>query len=442
MERITLSLDRGKSYLLGLSGGADSVCLFHLLKMGGYSFSAAHVNHGIRGAEADRDEEFCRKLCADSGVELHILHRDVPALAKESGTSLEEAARNVRYSFFEEIMREKNIPVLLTAHNADDNAETLLLSLVRGCSPSGACGIAPTRKLGFGVVERPILACGKKDIVAFCRENSFDFVTDSTNADVSYPRNRIRQNILPELEAINPEFLAAFARFTELARADSEFLDREAEKFAENLILAEIASLPHPVASRAIAIAAHRAGASPEAVHIEKMIEMAKKGSGSLSLPGSVRAECRGGRIVFLSDTREKQTSIYPDYEPIALNFGENIFPHGKLTLVSGELTNDSVQIYKLSTSAHINLDKIKERTCARPRREGDKILIRGMHRSVKKLISERLSHLSLEERRALPVLCCGDEIVWVPGLEVADTYAGTSATVFYISEATNETDS
>jgi tRNA(Ile)-lysidine synthase len=172
------------------------------------------------------------------------------------------------------------------------------------------------------------------------------------------------------------------------------------------------------------------------------MTEMAKKGSGSLSLPGLVRADCRGGRIVFLSDTREKQASIYPDYEPIALNFGENIIPHGKLTLVSGELTNDSVQIYKLSTSAHINLDKIKERTCARPRREGDKILIRGMHRSVKKLISERLSHLSLEERRALPVLCCGDEIVWVPGLEVADTYAGTSATVFYISEATNETDS
>lgn len=442
MERITLSLDRGKSYLLGLSGGADSVCLFHLLKMGGYSFSAAHVNHGIRGAEADRDEEFCRELCRKSGVELHILHRDVPALAKKSGTSLEEAARNVRYSFFEEIMREKNIPVLLTAHNADDNAETLLLSLVRGCSPSGACGIALTRKLGFGVVERPILACGKKDIVAFCRENSFDFVTDSTNADVSYPRNRIRQNILPELEAINPEFLAAFARFTELARADSEILDREAEKYADALILEEITSLPHPVASRALAIAAHRAGASPEAVHIEKMIEMAKKGSGSLSLPGSVRAECRGGRIVFLSDTREKQTSIYPDYEPIALNFGKNIIPHGKLTLVSGELTNDSAQIYNLSTSALINLDRIKGRIYARPRREGDRILLCGMHKSLKKLISEKLSHLSLEERRALPVLCCGEEIVWVPGLEVADTYAGRSATIIYSSEVTNEVDS
>lgn len=435
MTNITLSLDRGKSYLLGLSGGADSVCLFHLLKMGGYSFSAAHVNHGIRGAEADRDEEFCRELCRENGIEFYLLRRDVPALAKESGTSLEEAARNVRYSFFEEIMREKNIPVLLTAHNADDNAETLLLSLVRGCSPSGACGIAPTRKLGFGVVERPILACGKKDIVAFCRENSFDFVTDSTNADVSYPRNRIRQNILPELEAINPEFLAAFARFTELARADSEFLDREAEKYADALILDEIASLPHPVASRALAIAAHRSGASPEAVHIEKMMEMAKKGSGSLSLPGSVRAECRGGKIIFLSNTREKQASIYPDYEPIALNFGENIIPHGKLTLVSGELTNDSAQIYNLSTSALINLDRIKGKIYVRPRREGDRILLCGMHKSLKKLISEKLSCLSLEERRALPVICCGEEIIWVPGLEVADTYAGRSATIIYSSE-------
>ncbi len=435
MKEITLSLGKDQRYLLGLSGGADSVCLFHLLREGGYTFAAAHINHGIRGDEADRDEEFCRALCEKYSVDFHLLRADVPALAKESGKSLEEAARDVRYSFFEDIMRGENIPVLLTAHNADDNAETLLLSLVRGCSPSGACGIAPTRALAYGVAERPLLGFKKKDIVAFCHENSYEFVTDSTNSDISYPRNRIRQNILPELAAINPEFLSAFARFTESARLDSSFLDREAERFTDTLPLSDIASIPYPIASRALGIAAHRAGASPESVHIEKMIGMAKKGSGSISLPGSVRAECRGGRIVFLADSREKRTSAYPDYEPIALNTGENRLPQGKLILVSGELTNDFAQIYNLSTSALINLDRIKGKIYARPRREGDRILIGGMHKSLKKLISEKLSHLSLEERRSLPVITDGEEIVWVPFIGVSDSYRGASHTLCYVAQ-------
>ena len=127
MKAPTLSLDRSKKYLLGLSGGADSVCLFHLLRDGGYDFSAAHINHGIRGEEADRDEAFCRELCKKHSIKLHLLRADVPAEAKAEGESLEEAARRVRYSFFEKVMREGSIDILLTAHNADDNAETLLL---------------------------------------------------------------------------------------------------------------------------------------------------------------------------------------------------------------------------------------------------------------------------------------------------------------------------
>ncbi len=432
MKEFSLSLDKGKKYLLGLSGGADSVCLFHLLLMGGYRFAAAHINHNIRGEEAGRDEDFCRGLCEKHGIEFYSASLDVPAMAKTAGESLEEAARNARYAFFEEVMRAEQIPVLLTAHNADDNAETLLLSLTRGCSPSGAGGIAPQRKLPFGVVERPLLGFAKKDIVDFCNENSFLFVTDRTNSDTSYPRNRIRSNVLPELEAINPAFLAAFARFTESARLDSEFLDREAEKFADTLELSTLASLPYPIASRALALAAHRAGAEPEAFHIEKMIEMAKEGHGSISLPGSVSAEATGGRIVFSAETREKKSSGYPDFEPVTLKIGENPLFQGKLILVNGKQTNVSSQVYNFSTSALINTDKIKGQLYARPRREGDRILIRGMHRSVKKLISEKASHIELSKRRALPVICCGEEIVWVPFLDVADGWHGERSTLTY----------
>ena len=431
MKAFTLPLDLEKSYLLGLSGGADSVCLFHLLLEGGYGFAAAHINHGIRGEEADRDADFCRALCRKHGVSLFEHCADVPAIAKESGKSLEEAARDVRYSFFKETASREGISVLLTAHNADDNAETLLLALTRGCSPSGACGVAPRRELDGLTVERPLLSYSKAEITELCRARGYEFVTDSTNSDISYPRNRVRQNVLPELGAINPKFLAAFLRFTEQARADSEYLDREAEAYA-NATATDIAACPRVIAKRALAIAAHRAGASPESVHVEAMLEMAIRGSGSVSLPGALRAECRAGRIVFSPDTREKDRQIYPGYEPITLREGENPLPSGKLTLVCGKLTNDFSQIYNLSTSAHINPDRIKGRIYARPRREGDRILCDGMHRSVKKLISERLSSLPLEERRSLPVICDGEEIIWIPYLEVADPFRGGGMTLFY----------
>ena len=444
MKEFSLSLDRGKKYLLGLSGGADSVCLFHLLRTGGYDFFAAHINHGIRGEEADSDERFCRRLCDEYKIPFYSVSLDVPAIARERGESLEEAARNLRYAFFEKVMRAEEIEVLLTAHNADDNAETLLLSLTRGCSSSGAGGIASRRELNFGAVERPLLKYSKKEIIDFCLKNSYSFATDRTNADTSYPRNRIRMNILPELEEINPAFLEAFARFTESARLDSEFLDREAEKFTDTLELSTLTSLPHPISSRALAIAAHRAGAEPEAVHIEGMLRMAKEGGGSLSLPGSVRAECRGGRIIFLADSREKPKEIYPSFQPIKLNEGENQLPQGKLILAHGKLTNISAQVYNLSTLALINADKIKGQLYARPRREGDRILIRGMHRSIKKLISEKASHIELSKRRSLPVVCCGNEIVWVPFLDVADGWGGETLTINYCidrSEAKNEAD-
>lgn len=438
MSELKLSLDKEKSYLLGLSGGADSVCLFHLLKEGNYTFSVAHINHGIRGSEADRDEEFCRTLAEENEIKFHLLRADVPALARESGESLEEAARRVRYDFFEQIMREKEIPVLLTAHNADDNAETLLLSLTRGCSPSGACGISRVRPLAYGEVQRPLLGYSKEEIVKFCRGNSYSFMTDSTNSDISYPRNRVRRNILPELSAINPEFLAAFARFTEAQRKDSEYLSAEAEKYAKDLDCNTLTSLPYPIASRALSIAAYRAGANPEAKHVDRMLDLARKKNGSLSLPGGIIAFCEKGKIIFSPECRMPKTerSIYPDYKPIAIQPGENKVGGGTIFLVCCELTKIFAQVYNLSTSTLINLDRIKGQLYARPRREGDRILIGGMHRSVKKLISEKLSNLSLEERRALPVLCCGEEIVWIPGLEVADPYRGATATVYYISEA------
>ncbi len=422
--KFTLSLDKTTKYLLALSGGADSVYLFHLLIENGIYFEAAHINHGIRGNEADRDEEFCRSLAKEHGIEFHLLRADVPAIALERGESLEEAARNVRYDFFEKVMRERSIPLLLTAHNADDNAETLLLALTRGASPSGACGIPRERELAFGRVIRPILSLSKSEIIEHCRKNSYDFVTDSTNSDTSYSRNRIRQNVIPELAAINPQLLSAIARFTEAQKEENELLNELALQYLNKNDFGAIAETPRPIALRALNIAAYRAGARPETLHLHLMLKAAKLG-GSVSLPGGIIFSAEKGKLSFAPECRtpKNERTVYPEYSEITLAEGKNSFGEGKITIVCGELTKDCPSVHNLSISANINLDRIKGQLRARPRREGDKLLIGGVHKSAKKLISEKLSALPLEIRRSLPVITCGEEIVWIPGLPVSDEY-------------------
>ena len=180
--------------LVAYSGGADSGALLNMVlsyaKGSGAPVYAAHINHGIRGAEADRDEEFCRKTAEKYGIEIFVLRADVPAIAKMRKKSVETAAREVRYEFFSKVMLENNIPLLCVAHNADDNLETILFNISRGSGLSGVCGIPRTRKIRGGIMIRPILEISKSDINSYCSENNIEYVTDSTNLDDDYTRNR------------------------------------------------------------------------------------------------------------------------------------------------------------------------------------------------------------------------------------------------------------
>ena len=190
--------------LLAFSGGADSMALLDMMQKE-YPTAPillAHVNHGIRGEEALRDRAFCENVAKERGIEIAILDADVPALAKEKGQSIEEAAREVRYAFFAELMEKRNIPLLLTAHHADDHLETVLFRIARGTGLSGLCGIAPIRPFGAGDLARPLLGFTKQEILQYCKENVLSFVTDSTNADTAYARNRIRADILPIMEEL------------------------------------------------------------------------------------------------------------------------------------------------------------------------------------------------------------------------------------------------
>ena len=228
-----LKVNNTEPVLIALSGGADSCALLHLLSDArydlGFKLYAAHVNHNIRtdsyGGEAERDERFCRELCDSLGVKLFVQSIDVPALAKERKTSMETAAREVRYSFFAKIMTENQIKILATAHNADDNLETQIFNLARGCGIEGMRGIPQIREfseVSDGVIVRPIISAAKADIINFCCENDFEFVTDSTNFEDDCTRNRIRHNIIPELCSLFGAPQRAATRLSSLSSADAE----------------------------------------------------------------------------------------------------------------------------------------------------------------------------------------------------------------------------
>ncbi len=233
----------GDGVMAALSGGADSVALLHCLaglagEMG-FFLSACHVNHGIRGEEALRDQRFCEKLCRELGIPLTVEQTDVPAFAAERKLGLEEAARDLRYDCLFQAAREwqKRLSPgtcvkLATAHTLSDNLETILFSLARGTGLAGLCGIPPVRRTeGKPDIIRPLLEVSRTEIEEYCRQKRLDFVVDSTNSDESYTRNKLRHRVIPLLREINPNLEQAAARMAGSLQEDRECLEGLAKDF-------------------------------------------------------------------------------------------------------------------------------------------------------------------------------------------------------------------
>ena len=428
-----------KRILVAFSGGADSSLLLYALGTwcieNGYKIFAAHVNHGIRGEEAIRDRDFCAQICEKMGIELFILNADVPAIAKETGKSIECAARDVRYDFFDEIMEKNHIPLLATAHNADDNLETILFRIARGTALRGLCGIPPVRAFGNGrYVIRPILSLTKEQVLDICAENGIEYVYDSTNSDEIYARNSIRASVLPVLRAINPDVSGASVRMCESLRDDQVYLDLAAAEYlkkAEYNKINELASLQKSIFYRVVSRLYGESGDSMlERVHLDAIYKLVRRGRehSSLSLPGKKCAFIENGRLLFGDEYEggEKKEAL-PD--EIMLHEGENIFGDHILLLekaVSTEPSHSTPQIqkekgniYKLFTQVYLKSDKISGNLSVRCRRNGDKIRICGMSKDVRKLFSER--KLKLDERASYPVVCDDEGIVFIPKVAIRD---------------------
>ena len=418
--------------LLALSGGADSRALFDLLLKykanGGASFSVAHVNHMIRGADAERDRDFCQRLAEENGVPFYLLEADVPAMAKLHGRGLEEEARIVRYDFFAKVMRENSIPLLATAHNATDNAETVIFNLARGCGLKGLCGIPHTREFEGGRIIRPLIGATKDEILAYCEKNSLEYVTDKTNADVDYSRNRIRNNILPELLNINENAIANISRTTRLVKADEAFIDTLAQEFVSGLSsrnsvpLEGFCELDPAIKARGAAIMLGKFFTATS-VHVESLIELADKAipHSMLNFPNNVTAQIEN-HCLLISDEPPKA-----DKADFNLQIFEGITNLAELNMAilvgdgeAFEAERNSLQnIYKNSTTTRISFDKIKDGIFIRPKNDGDKIACGGMHKKLKKLFCEK--KIPLELRQKLPVFYDSHGILWVPLVALRD---------------------
>lgn len=409
--------------LLGLSGGADSVALLHMLCEYAKGFSmklaVAHVEHGIRGEDSLRDLAFCRSLAEKEGLAFYAKSVNVPTLAEQNKMSIEEQARAVRYEFFEAVMREHNIPLLATAHNATDNAETMLFRMARGTGLRGLCGIPEARPFGGGLVIRPLLSMSKEEILSYCQSHQLSFVTDTTNSDTSYARNRIRHRILPELTKINEAAVRHFSELAETLSEDEAYLKEQTEKILDReqeggIRTERFNALPGALAGRVVSALF---GDSLSRVHREQLALLSARAieHSRLDLPHGMTVGIENGRLCRIPNEELSP----PICIPTPILWGMNKLEDTNLLILVDSEQNPNENrkfiqnIYKNSTTTHISFDTIKGSLLARPRKEGDTLLIGGMHKKLRKLQNEKDVPLVLRE--TLPLLCDDEGILWAP---------------------------
>lgn len=415
--------------LVAFSGGADSSALLYMMaeysKATGAKVYAAHVNHGIRGEEADRDELHCRDIAKSLGIEIFVCRVDVPAYAENMHYSIELAARELRYEYLDSIMTEYSIPLLATAHNANDNLETILFNISRGCGLSGVCGIPPVRKCKNGYVIRPILELSKAQILEYCDKKGISFVTDSTNTDTDYTRNMIRAQIIPALEQINAGAVENATRLSATLREDAMCIESMTDWFLEELEedmsidTQKLTRSPAAVASRAI-IALYReasGGKSLEQVHVSDILRLCEKcvPHSKIQLPAFIDARIENGRLYF-----EKRCELPSQSEDFCLTLsdGANDIPKINATILMGD-SQICESISQNSTILNLNSSKICGTLVARRRAASDKIMVNGVNKSIKKLLCDK--KIPLEIRYRLPVICDDEGVIAVPFLASAD---------------------
>ena len=415
-------LPRGGAVLCAVSGGADSMCLLHLLsslaKEGGFRVSAAHYNHSLRGAESDRDAAFVAEWCALRGIPCIVGAGDVGREAELRGLGVEETARQMRYEFLRTVADTTGCDRIATAHSADDNLETLLLHLVRGAGLHGLAGIPPRR----GDIVRPLLTTARADIMAYLEEHHVPHVEDSTNTDEAYARNRIRRQVVPVLRQLNPRLTESAAETMGYLRADDDFLNAQAAAACRNARWAEddlviearyIAQLPAAIAPRAVRRLLEMMGdggaVNCSAAHLKAVVNLARgeDPSAVVFLPGG-----RLAQRVYKELLLTTRAAPPPPFAPVPLSLeGETRAGDWRVLCRPETCPPEGAP-----GTLYLARETLEPPLVLRPRQTGDEISLprRGGAKSLKKLfIDEKVPR---RERERIPVLADGRGVAAVAG--------------------------
>ena len=434
MEQWNMFPGAGGTVLCAVSGGRDSVCLLHYLcslaRRCGFSVAAGHYNHHMRPT-AQRDEDYVRSLCEQLDVPFYTDGCDVVAAAREAGLGVEEMGRRLRYEFLERLADRLGAQRVATAHHQADQAETVLLNLLRGTGPEGLGGIPPVR----GRLIRPLLNTSREEIEAYLAEHGLGHVEDETNESLNFARNRLRHNVMPELEKIHPALRRSIARTAQIVSRENRYLDELAAGYlpgaGAEISCAVLQSAPEVLRPRMVRLLLERLGTGKKdisAVHLEAVLALNEKGRGMVSLPGA-EAVCRSGVLILCAAERAAQELALAE---------ETVYGAWQVCLrrlpATAQRRADALYV----------AERYAEMLRLGPWQSGDGLELPGSRgkRSIKRLLTER--GVAPEVRRSVPCVRVGAMAAAVPGLGTDVHYlpeenGGMIEIVFQKNERTQE---
>lgn len=420
-------LDKRGKYIVALSGGADSVCLLLVMKALGYSVEAAHCNFRLRGEESDRDENFCRDLCESDAIPFHLIHFDTKEYAALHKISIEMAARNLRYSYFESLCRDIDASGICVAHHRDDNVETILLNIIRGTGIQGLTGIHPVN----GRIIRPLLCVSREEIIDYLDSISQPYVSDSTNLVNDVKRNKIRLDVLPLLEQLNPSVRESISNMAQWVNDAVAITHSAVAKRLDEI------SFSPQCASAAIGLKALKQSVSPQYVLYRWLSENGFTSSLINSLPSledmRVGQTWKCGEKVLAVDRDSLIVGEFVDtsYRLRVPEEGKYIINDESFISFEKMQKADDFAIDRHRSTATLDADKVRFPLTFRHYADGESFSPFGM--KGRKLISDYLTDRKKNpfQRNRQMVLCDADgNILWLVNERPDNRYCVTDKTI------------
>ncbi|MCD3204171.1 tRNA lysidine(34) synthetase TilS [Clostridium botulinum C/D] len=423
--------------VVAVSGGPDSICLLHILyklkEELGITLVAAHINHCLRGEEADKDEEYVRKFCENLNIECFVKKEDVHKISKDRGISCEMAGREVRYEFFSEVLNKVGANKIAVAHNANDQAETILMRMLRGTGLEGLVGIRAVRD---NIFLRPIIDITRDEIENYCDVNNLNPRIDKTNLENIYTRNKIRLELIPYIQKnFNSDVIEVLNRFSDTVKIDNDYLNKiSLEKYnkyckseKDKIIMrAEVFNEHEAILTRIIRIALKDLKGNLhnfDKSHVYDIIDIQKKSTGKfIMLPENIRVLNSYADIDLYKN--KNKINIYKGKKEYNLVINkENILDNGlKITL---DIINnvEDAKFNKSSLIKYFDYDKINRDIKLRYRKNGDKFVPLGMNGTKK--LKDLFIDLKIpkENRDTIPLIVFDDEISWIVGYRISDKF-------------------